>query len=154
MQILTEKAAGSPVVVAGRGIRMAAKVAGVRQPERRALRAKPGIQAGSLVGSEEGGGGSTMAQTVSVASRPTLMDTLTRVSAGRGGEGIGAGSQIVTEVRMEGDEKRARKVVLELLVTRSWPVLHVSSGGEAQPSKALWEALRGRNSEIPADRGG
>jgi hypothetical protein len=107
MQILTARAAGSPSVVAGRTMRTAAKVAGVRQPERRALRAKPGIQVRSV---EEGGGGSRRAQWVTVASRPTRMDTLVRVPAGRGWKG--AVSQMVTDVRMAGDEKRARRVSL------------------------------------------
>jgi hypothetical protein len=76
---------------------------------------------------------------VTVASRPTLMDTLARAPAGRGGDGAGAVSQMVTEVRMAGDEKRARRVELAAL---RWWVLHVSADCEAQPSSAAWEALR------------
>ncbi len=45
---------------------MIAKVAVV--PQRRALRAKPGIQATSAAVVEEGGGGSTMVHSVTVAS--------------------------------------------------------------------------------------
>jgi hypothetical protein len=149
MQILTAKAAGSPSVVAGRKMRMVAKVARVLQPERRALQAKPGIQARSVAGSEDGGGGSRRAQVVTVASRPTLMDTLARALAGRGGEG--AVSQMVTELRMSGDGKRARRMVL---AARRWWVPHISAGGEGQPSITVWEALRGGSSEMPADRGG
>ncbi len=69
MQIVTAKAVGglSPGVVEGaRETRMAAKVAAV--PQRRVLRAEPGIQAASAAVAEEDGRGSTMAQSVTVVS--------------------------------------------------------------------------------------
>ncbi len=58
---------------------------------------------------------------------------------------------MVMEVRMEGDGKRARRVVLE---TRRWPVKHVSVGGGAQPSTTTLEPLSGLEMEEPAGRGG
>ena len=86
---------------------MMAKVAGA--PQRRALRAVL----------EEGGGGSTMTHLVRVSLLPTLRltltDTLARAEVGR--SGLGVVSQMVTEVRMEGDGKRARRVVLAV---RRW----------------------------------
>jgi hypothetical protein len=152
MQIVMAKAAGglSPGVVEGaRGTRMAAKVAAV--PQRRVLRAKPGIQAASAAAAEEGSRGSTMVQSVTVASWPTLMDTLARGSVWRGEKGAGVVSQMVIEGRMEGDGKRARRVVLEM---RRWRVKHVSVGGRAQPSRTTLEPLSGLEMEEPTDRGG
>ena len=99
---MTAKAAGGPAG-AVRGVRMIAKVAGAAQ--RRALRAVL----------EVGGGGSMMVQSVRVSLRPTLTDTLARAKVGR--SGLGAVSQMVTEVRMEADGKRARRVVLAV---RRW----------------------------------
>ncbi len=84
-----------------------AKVAGA--PQRRALR----------VVLEERGGGLMMTQSVRVSLLPTprltLTDTLARAKVGR--SGLGAVSQMVTEVRMEGNGKRARRVVLTV---RRW----------------------------------
>jgi hypothetical protein len=142
VQILTAKAAGgpAPAVEAARGTRIAAKVPAV--PQTRAMRAKPGIQASLAAG--EGGGGSTMAQSVMVSPSPTLMDTLARGSVGRGGEGAGAVCHTVTDVRMAGNGNRTRRAVME---ARRWPVQHVSVGGEMQPSTTVREPLRGMDGE-------
>ena len=58
-------------------------------------------------------------QSVRVSLRPTLRltltDTLARAEVGR--NGLGLVSQMVTEVRIEGDGKRARRAVLAV---RRW----------------------------------
>ena len=57
---------------------------------------------------------------------------------------------MVMEVRMEGDGKRARRVVLE---ARRWRVEHVSVGGGKQPSRTTLEPLSGLEMEEPTGRG-
>jgi hypothetical protein len=118
---------------------------GGKEPQRRVLRAKPGIQAALVT---EGRGGSTIAQLVTVPSRPTLMDTLVQALVGWGWEG--AVSQTVTEVRMTGNRfirRLARRE--ELAEAWRWRMLHVSVGGKKQLSTVVWEAMCGGESEVP-----
>jgi hypothetical protein len=95
---LTARTAGSPTV---RGVRILAKMDGA--PQRRAFR----------VVLEERGWVVMMVQSVRVSLLPTLTDTLARQDVGRCW--LGAVSEMVTEVRMEAEGKRARRVVLVVL---------------------------------------
>ena len=85
------------------------------------------------------------------------MDTLAKCSVGQGREapeGAGAGEgtvfQMATEVRMDGDAKRARSLVLESL--RRW-VLHISFSG-AQLLLTVCESFRCGKLPMPVARRG